>query len=247
MSFYVCSDIHGQYRLYMKMLEQIHFSPEDKLYILGDVVDRGPGSVELLKDLMGRENVSCLLGNHELMMYTHYRFPGRQNSWLIPANGGIRTKQSFETLPQNEQEELLDFIRDFYLQVEIGIDGKQFLLSHSDFLLNESAFKWKDLKYEKVLLCVWNSPWRAYEYVPLEKYRVDHRLHIIGHYPVQFIPENKDRTIAYVDQENHLINLDLGCARMQYEGDHENGKALCCLNLSKYASGQEKDAFLYIW
>lgn len=45
---YVMSDIHGCYREYREMLEKIVFSDADTLYILGDVVDRGPQVAELL-------------------------------------------------------------------------------------------------------------------------------------------------------------------------------------------------------
>ena len=39
---YVMSDIHGEYERYLAMLEQIAFSQDDTLFVLGDVVDRGP-------------------------------------------------------------------------------------------------------------------------------------------------------------------------------------------------------------
>ena len=38
---YVMSDIHGMADLFKRMLEQIGFSDEDTLYILGDMIDRG--------------------------------------------------------------------------------------------------------------------------------------------------------------------------------------------------------------
>ena len=42
---YVISDLHGRYDLYLEMLERIQFSPEDTLYILGDVADRNKGGI----------------------------------------------------------------------------------------------------------------------------------------------------------------------------------------------------------
>ena len=39
---YVMSDIHGMSHLLEEMLEKIRFSAEDRLYILGDMIDRGP-------------------------------------------------------------------------------------------------------------------------------------------------------------------------------------------------------------
>lgn len=66
---YVISDIHGRYDQYLQLLKKINFSLEDDLYILGDVVDRGPEPIKVLQDIMQRPNVIFILGNHELMMY----------------------------------------------------------------------------------------------------------------------------------------------------------------------------------
>ena len=63
---YVMSDLHGQYGKYLKMLEKIELKDSDDLYILGDIVDRGPGSVEILKDMSMRDNVFPILGNHDM-------------------------------------------------------------------------------------------------------------------------------------------------------------------------------------
>lgn len=66
---YVISDIHGQYDALMKMMEQIEFTEEDELYILGDVIDRGQKSTECIEWIMAQNNVLTLLGNHELILY----------------------------------------------------------------------------------------------------------------------------------------------------------------------------------
>ena len=51
MGIYVCSDIHGMYDLYLRMLETVQFGHNDHLYILGDMIDRGPDGVKILLDL----------------------------------------------------------------------------------------------------------------------------------------------------------------------------------------------------
>ena len=45
---YVMSDIHGEYNRYKAMLEKIQFSDNDTMYIIGDVIDRKPGGVDIL-------------------------------------------------------------------------------------------------------------------------------------------------------------------------------------------------------
>ena len=45
---YAMSDIHGEYEKFITMIEKIKFMSQDELFVLGDVVDRGPKPVELL-------------------------------------------------------------------------------------------------------------------------------------------------------------------------------------------------------
>ena len=65
---YVMSDIHGNERRFRSVMEQIRLQPEDTLYVLGDVIDRYPGGIRILRELMAMPNTKMLLGNHEYMM-----------------------------------------------------------------------------------------------------------------------------------------------------------------------------------
>ena len=51
MSTYVISDIHGQYEPFKRILQQINFSDDDVLYVLGDAIDRGPDGIKILKEI----------------------------------------------------------------------------------------------------------------------------------------------------------------------------------------------------
>ena len=72
MAHYVVADIHGEADRFYTMLEKIQFSDADTMYILGDVVDRGPDGIKLLQDIMKRTNMVMLLGNHEYMMLQYF-------------------------------------------------------------------------------------------------------------------------------------------------------------------------------
>ena len=61
---YVISDIHGCYEEFMELLEKISFSEQDELFVLGDVLDRGSEPIKVMQEIMGRENVKFILGNH---------------------------------------------------------------------------------------------------------------------------------------------------------------------------------------
>jgi hypothetical protein len=68
MAFYVASDIHGYYSQFMALLKQADFNSSDKLLLLGDNIDRGRESLEMLDFIRNNPNVDSLKGNHELMM-----------------------------------------------------------------------------------------------------------------------------------------------------------------------------------
>ena len=66
---YVTSDLHGYPLDKLKdFLAKVGFGRDDELYILGDVIDRGPDGVRILQWIMAQPNVKLLLGNHESMM-----------------------------------------------------------------------------------------------------------------------------------------------------------------------------------
>ena len=65
---YVMSDIHGNLERFESIMRQINLKEEDTLYILGDVIDRYPYGIKLLRKIMKMPNVKMLLGNHEYMM-----------------------------------------------------------------------------------------------------------------------------------------------------------------------------------
>ena len=72
MSVYFISDIHGEYGLFLKLLNRINFSASDTLYVLGDFIDKGKDSLKLLKFICEHENVKAILGNHEQYFLAYY-------------------------------------------------------------------------------------------------------------------------------------------------------------------------------
>ncbi len=144
---YVMSDIHGEYDKYKAMLEKINFSDEDELYILGDVIDRGPEPVKILADMSMRHNVYPVFGNHELMALdvlrvlvadvtednyaTHLTTESINKMYIWQKNGGDVTLAQFKAIKPQKRLELLEYMEEFapYEICEIG--SKKFILVHS--------------------------------------------------------------------------------------------------------------------
>ncbi|MDP3759741.1 MAG: symmetrical bis(5'-nucleosyl)-tetraphosphatase [Ramlibacter sp.] len=70
MALYLIGDVQGCDAPLGRLLEKIDFSPSrDTLYVLGDLVNRGPQSGAVLRRLMGYgDSARCLLGNHDLSL-----------------------------------------------------------------------------------------------------------------------------------------------------------------------------------
>ncbi len=68
MACYVVGDLQGCYIELEELLEKIAYSPDtDRLYLVGDLVNRGPASLEVLRWVYReRHHASTVLGNHDL-------------------------------------------------------------------------------------------------------------------------------------------------------------------------------------
>lgn len=103
MAVYCVGDVQGCDAPLGRLLAEIDFSPSrDTLFVLGDLVNRGPASAQVLRRLMALGNaVQCVLGNHDLHL-------------LAVAAGASRTK-TLDTLDHllqaPDRPALLDWLR----------------------------------------------------------------------------------------------------------------------------------------
>ena len=136
MMVYVLSDIHGNERRFNSIMQQIDLRPEDTLYVLGDVIDRHPGGIRILRKLMAMPNAGMILGNHEYMMlralgcpYDDYRDDGRaRDHWY--RNGGKVTHNHLKRIRKSLRQEIVDYLRALPLSMDVSVNGKDYKLVH---------------------------------------------------------------------------------------------------------------------
>jgi len=126
MTTYCVGDIQGCDGAFERLLSHVGFSPSrDTLYVLGDLVNRGPHSDAVLRRCMAMEgSVHALLGNHDLH--------------LLAAAHGLRKPARRDTLHTVLQApdcaKLIDWVRRQPLVRKIEYGGKTLLMVHAGLL-----------------------------------------------------------------------------------------------------------------
>ena len=133
MALYLIGDIQGCDNALQRLLEKIAFSPSrDKLFLLGDLVNRGPDSLGVLRRLMRLGSAACcLLGNHDLH--------------LLALAHGIRKPHRGDTLSAvleaPDLESMLEWLMAQRLALLENFHGRDVLMVHAGVLPSWSAHK----------------------------------------------------------------------------------------------------------
>lgn len=211
---YVIGDIHGCYDQFVEVLNLIRLKEEDTLYMLGDVVDRGPHPIKTLLKLMEMPNVVCIVGNHELMALDGLRFLNTQittesvdsiDAELLgnlvdwQRNGSETTIEEFKHLDQDMRQEILSFIMEFSMYEELTVNGQKYLLVHAG--LGEYRPEKRIEEYS-----LKNLVWDRVDY---DMQYFEDTIVVTGHTPTQYIKGNQKPGRIY-KHLNHIA-IDCGC------------------------------------
>lgn len=139
---YVLSDIHGHRRRFDSVMNQIKLHADDTLYVLGDVVDRNPDGIRILRQLMAMPNVKLLLGNHELLMLNALYEPfceqvakrGKTNEQSLAhwyRNGGEVTHDHLKRIRKSLRTDIFEFLAQLPVNQRIEVGGRSYLLTHA--------------------------------------------------------------------------------------------------------------------
>lgn len=191
MGLIAIGDIHGCAATLEVLLDRLAPTPDDHLLFVGDYIDRGPDSKDVIDQLLDlREDVPCtfLRGNHEAMMID-YLDSGAFNLWQM--NGGVSTLQSYAengggefTIPDTHA----DFVHDTKLYHETD----DFFFVHAGLKAHLSIEENLEKDDEQVFL--WERGHLEASTFAWEKTVV------CGHTP-QPQPINREK----------LLNIDTGC------------------------------------
>ena len=97
-SVWVIGDVHGFSITFDNLVDMLNLSKEDRVVVVGDLIDRGPDSYNVVKIVQSDSRIYSTKGNHEQMMvegFTAKVNSGNLESNLWLRNGGIETIASY--------------------------------------------------------------------------------------------------------------------------------------------------------
>ena len=180
-------DVHGQYDKLKKLMRKIKFDPaQDKLIFLGDLIDRGPESLQCFDYVMHLqkqhpESVIYLMGNHEREMLDYYdalaktkdeldvRLLNRTSQWLV--YGGDKTLPQLQKLGAKALQNRLDYARNLPLYYRMG----DFYFCHAGVKPGVPL----DQQQEKDLIWIRSEFYEGYQGITWDMYPVIRDNHII--------------------------------------------------------------------
>lgn len=206
---YVISDIHGRKDRFFDILNQIKLTKTDTLYVLGDVIDRNPYGLDLLKYIMKHPNIKMILGNHEYMMLNALESQEKIGVWY--RNGGEITHKRWKKQRITTRGAIVDYLNKLPLTIELNINEKEYLLVHG----KQASDKSNSCQNHDDLVrdVVWGR-------IKVEDRGQEKQSIIFGHTRTSHYNDCKPLKIWYGE---HLIGIDCGAA-------YSDGR-LACLRL----------------
>ncbi len=188
-------DIHGCFYTLHRLLEKLELQESDQLVFLGDYIDRGKYSKEVIDFLMElREWCDChfLMGNHELMLL-QYLNSEDPSLWL--QNGGTATLESYESV---DGKDIAESHLEFFSSCSYYLETENYLFVHGG-LDPELSVKKNLQTVERETFCWMRDHLRAH-YLETGDYPKWEKTVVCGHTPITE-PILLDK----------LISIDTGC------------------------------------
>ena len=123
----IIGDIHGCIDELKALINQLELNPNDRLFFIGDLINKGPdsvGVVQYLYALSKTYSISLILGNHE-EKFLRYMQHKQTNSKALAT---MKITPDFELLAQNLKTDEIDFLKQSYYT--FNIKEQNILLLH---------------------------------------------------------------------------------------------------------------------
>jgi len=174
MSTYIIGDVHGCFDQFIRLLKKISYDKQkDQIILTGDLVNRGPKSLDVLNYCLADENITTVLGNHDL--YLLYLMSIKQGK------GKLR-----KIVEAENNKEIFNWLitRPLLIQISDQSTNNKFIITHAGIPEIWSLEKAQDLADEvsqalthnssKILKAMWGDDPKSWNesLTGKERYRI---------------------------------------------------------------------------
>ena len=150
MSTYVIGDVNGCFDQFIRLVKKIDYdSKKDQIILTGDLVNRGPKSLDVLNYCMADKNITTVLGNHDLYLL-----------YLISINQGKGKLKKIVEAENNKQIFEWLITRPLLIQAFNQSTNNKFIITHAGIPEIWSLEKAQDLA-DEVSQALTNHPSRV--------------------------------------------------------------------------------------
>ena len=214
----VVSDIHGSLPLLRGVLDRAGYGPEDILVLLGDLVEKGPDSLSVLRyvmELSRHRTVYCVRGNCDDLVlefvdasrirpgfFEHYLDLWRGRCILMQ----MGQEAGFETRSPDDLPALRQVILDrFGPELRFLASMPEILVTPDYLFVHGGVWDEEGLEEMSAWDCMKNDSF-------LDRGVRFRRWCIVGHTPVTLYHPHIPTTHPLVSEEQHIVSIDGGCA-----------------------------------
>ena len=149
---YFVGDIHGYYEELMQALKGVGFNPaRDRLIAVGDLIDRGPQNIEVLR-LLREPWFYAVRGNHEDMFLGRFFYRDPFDETAHQQNGGSWADDLWD---HPEQEALVELVLALPLDLTVSVSGAQIGVVHASVLGSDWYVQQSSRHYDQA--CLWDA------------------------------------------------------------------------------------------
>lgn len=204
---FVVGDLHGMFSVLESLLDKINFDPKiDRIFSVGDLIDRGPESYRVL-EFLDKPWFFSIKGNHETMLINAKHDKTAHRGWM--KYGGLW----WEDIKPETQDEIYERLKQLPIVFEVACETGNIGIVHADI---PAGLSWEDfvqnIHHDQDIqnYVMWSR--NRYKFIKLSKETIPVEgidLVVIGHTPIA--KPLKIENLYYIDTgATYLQDEELG-------------------------------------
>lgn len=211
----VISDIHGNLTLFKGLLEKVHYTKDDVLVLLGDLIEKGENSLETLRyimELSDEQEVHIVTGNCDGFIWEYIKYGTNDEGFLkymLARKSSILNEMceslSIDVNERSDMGFIKEQLRKNFAEELSYLEKLPHIIETEDYIFVHAGIATEDLQKNKVEEVVKQDAFMN-KGLAFSKYVV------VGHWPTVNYGIEKGCCNPIINREQKIISIDGGSA-----------------------------------